>query len=144
MVRIRFVTGHWKVSLYIFVPFMVLILTTSTFLNMDIHVPEQGHTDKCTCRNRVFFCWWIIAKKTDISLFDANFGRYPFDITYHVKMTTLLTHCLKKYTYIIEYIINIMSGLGTRSTYSSSNIRHRVSSSSVITEHQAPFAAYVL
>ena len=82
-----------------FVPFIALIFITRKFPNMDIHVSEQGHTDKWTWRNRVFFCWWILFKKTDIYI--SCFGRYSFYITYH--WTNLL---LKNQISIIVYNYN--------------------------------------
>ena len=84
----------------IFVPFIALILIASTFRNMDIHVSEQGHADKCTCRNRVFCCWWSIAKKTDISLFDAKFLA-DIPLTYHtIVKWRMSTNIL--YTFTVE------------------------------------------
>ena len=118
-----------EVIITICVPFIALILITSTFPNRDILVSEQGHTDKCTW---VFCCWWTIAKKTDIALFDANFfSRYPFDIPYHCKMTMfiniLATFTVEKLN--IHNWINVM--FRNRVHNSSSNRQHRVCSPSV-------------
>ena len=56
--------SYWTLEITsTFVPFIALIVITRQFLNMDIHVSEQGHTDKCTWRNRVFCCWWILFKR---------------------------------------------------------------------------------
>ena len=118
MTIIHFDTIHCKI-ITIFVPFIALILITSTFLNRDILVSEQGLTDKCTCRNRVFCCWWIIAKKTDIALFDAKFLA-DIPLTYHtiVKWRFLLTYWpllrSKNKIYIIEYMSRFGTGSSTR------------------------------
>ena len=100
---------YWTLEiLTIFFLFIALILIACTCRNMDIHVSEQGHIDKCTCRNRVFCCWWSIAKKTDISLFDAKF------------LADWNTHNWTNGTF------------RNRVHNSSSNIHHRVCSPSVV------------
>ena len=99
---------------------------------MDILVSEHGLPYKCTCRNRVFCCGWIITKKTDMALFDAKFLA-DIPLTYHtiVKWRCLLTYwpLLRSKKQNIHNWINVT--FRNQIHNSSSNRQHRVSSPSV-------------